>query len=1048
MACASLVTPATADDPQAAQTSANCCAAKPEKPAAPVPKYFLESLAFPHVTLELACVSERGKAEECGGRSPYPLKAGTPFAVLAKSSSGKPVAIKLSSGSARPTAGIDSLVAIPDTKGKLVFTARASPSDPGVTLGLEVGKGDDLPPVACAAWLPSAVELAPDAASIVSLLGNPKPLILEARGPDAIAIYSSEASPKNSAALLRITRAHALELRRTPAIELGLASRPVKSPFLVEFEIPHAAALGDLAERIAGLKDEQFSATNVGSHRIRLKADSYPSCEHWNDFLSELRELVWNLYPQPFSTRLFYLPAGDVSAAFKAISSGSPGKESPDAAASSAAGEAAKSPAKATAPASAASLSVASIAPDMLIFGDTHPGDDAAISEQRRLLAQLDLPRPEMIISAWVLQNSSTDGTSVGNFNDIVNRTVSANNEALQNGILSAWEYLKDAMNKADYFDALFFDYVVKRHVTNLPKAKDDTAGSAAESFLRNQPSAPVAEKQDSNLRERFGFCPSNQYCLGYVDLFRPLAPRLTDLLLAVVAAKDPLDAVCNAASHMENPSAPVPCPVTQNIEEKTGESSFGKAIKERLDLDREHKMTLQTCETQDLSALTSDVSPQRGSALKLNCFRETAAALFAGQRSSANSRVQPTPVGLLRAAIADFLYNYKLSQQYPHEFSAYELGRSADVLNSALRPIIDSFNRDVRTFQRFLGAELEVEVHEFNQKNKTKLFFRDKPSFLNNGLVTVRTISGQESTVNTISQSFLDASTAPQLADLAKTILSPATAANPGESASGSKPNPAAAASDILGHLLPLQVQFITGTLAAYQSSKVQIGRELSLDVTPRSLNGAVSAEINVKLNAGESAAPNYWQGTHKDNSADLSRVATHNTSTHIRVDSIKLFDVSAFSAVLQRARSRFPLLPPFVELPYIGTIVGVPLPPATEYHSSAALLSAIVVPTAADIASVAVFRPDAIVDRSDAPYCHWPGEPTDGYGHKPETICAIRRAISLADLDNQPVTEFHRAMIHCLATNQGAASWTRDGQPTITCEALTFDKVLHAAP
>ncbi|MDQ2843319.1 MAG: hypothetical protein M3Y72_20230, partial [Acidobacteriota bacterium] len=295
----------------------------------------------------------------------------------------------------------------------------------------------------------------------------------------------------------------------------------------------------------------------------------------------------------------------------------------------------------------------------------------------------------------------------------------------------------------------------------------------------------------------------------------------------------------------------------------------------------------------------------------------------FAGPSSRQGDKAEPSPLGLLRAAIADFLFNYKLSQQYPHEFSAYELGHSADILNSALRPIIDSFNRDVRTFQRFLGAELEVQVNEFNRNHSRRALFQSKPTFLNNGLVTVRTISGQDSTVDTSSQSFMDASTAPQISDLAKSILGQSNSTGSGGSGG------AGAATEVLGKLSPPEAQLITGAIAAYQSSKVQIGRQLSLDVMPRSLNGAVSAEITVKLNAGESSPPSYWGSTQNGN-ADLSRVATHNTSTRVRVDSVRLFDVSAFTAVLQRSHSRFPLLPPFMEIPYIGTIVGVPLPPA----------------------------------------------------------------------------------------------------------------------
>ena len=783
----------------------------------------------------------------------------------------------------------------------------------------------------------------------------------------------------------------------------------------------------------------------------------------------------WQLQPQPFSASLFYLTATDVSAALNATSgsqsaAGATAPKTAPATGSAPKDAGAPNPSNKTSPppgsspgaesaspsasAQKSSVAVAPLLSDRLVFSDTNPGDDELIAEKNRIIA-LDLPRPEMIISAWVLQNSSTDGQAVGNFNDIVQRTVARNNDALQIGVLNAWRFLKDMMNDpagAGYFDPLFYRYVVNRSVADF---SSDHAGSdirsASEDYLSNR-----SDTGSKPSRQSLGFCAVDEYCLGYVDLFRPLEPRLTDLLLAVAAANTPSQIVGEAAYWMENPGLPYPPATNSTPRTQEGEElrvQYRKDLTKKLDLDDpKNKFRVETCETKDLRLLTGGASIDQPNGIKLTCFRQAARELLGNSSSSVYRSVQPSPVGLLRAAIADFLFNYKMSIQYPHEFSAYDLGRSADVLNSALRPLIESFNRDVRTFQRFLGAELEVELDAFNKNHRSKLFFQDKPDFVNNGLVTVRTISGQETTVDTISQSFLDASSAPQIADLAKSILGQSNSGDSSGTGSG-KPSGAgaagkasSAASGILEGLTPVQVQAILGALSAYQSSKVQIGRELSLDVSPRSLNGAVSAEVAVKLNASETAPPNYWGGTQNGKPADLSRVGTHSTSTRVRVDSIKLFDVSAFTAVLERSRSRFPLLPPLVEIPYLGTLVGVPLPRAKEYHSSTALLSAIVVPAAADLASVAMFRPDAIVEPAEGGSCIWPGA-TKAASREPEKYCSVRRAISLADL-NQPVVEFHRAMVHCMATNWAAARVNSLGEPTAICQNLTFGDVLHLAP
>ena len=40
----------------------------------------------------------------------------------------------------------------------------------------------------------------------------------------------------------------------------------------------------------------------------------------------------------------------------------------------------------------------------------------------------------------------------------------------------------------------------------------------------------------------------------------------------------------------------------------------------------------------------------------------------------------------------------------------------------------------------------------------------------------------------------------------------------------------------------------------------------------------------------------------------------------------------------MLRKGRDKFPILPPFVELTYIGKLAGVPMKAATEFHTSSA--------------------------------------------------------------------------------------------------------------
>jgi hypothetical protein len=159
--------------------------------------------------------------------------------------------------------------------------------------------------------------------------------------------------------------------------------------------------------------------------------------------------------------------------------------------------------------------------------------------------------------------------------------------------------------------------------------------------------------------------------------------------------------------------------------------------------------------------------------------------------------------------------------------------------------------------------------------------------------------------------------------------------------------------------------------------------------------------------------------------------------------VESVKLFEVSSFSAVVQRSKSRFPLLPPFVEIPYIGSILGIPLPAAKEYHSSTAIISAIVVPTAADLAYGLRFVFDQVLDGDGGSCSFLKGSAGSGV----TTPCIFRRAVSLRDLNKSPIRNFHKYMTTCLATQMKSPFLSAATLPAVqnpgACRYLKFDTV-----
>jgi hypothetical protein len=939
-----------------------------------------------------------------------------------------------------------------------------------------------------------------DAGTIVDLMGDPQPFSLVAQGPDAILIYSTNRDAKDDPGGV------------IEEIEGKIKQLAALHPFHVALRVPHAAALGDLAANVSSLNYKQFTVENVGSDKIRISSSRQPDCNTWKNFLSDIRRLAWQPTPESPVQKLFYLNGSDVASALgggvsspgagggsskgsesasgqggesgkssgggessggadsgsqagttvnvnvgttanpsgqasgktatakgakskTGSSSGQPAGTQQSVTANAAGGASNASPSKSApggAPSAAqpASTSAAPAGSDFLVFSEATPGNDAAVTEKKRILAQLDMPHPEMLINVWSMQASSTAQEAITELSHSLQHEVTSHNEALQESIGKGWAFLRSQITQpGDFFDPYFWKYIASRYIADSP-APNRAAGSnarAAQEYI----DLHVGKQMDPAVRKSLGACENTEYCLGYTGIFQPLQPRLTDLLLTVIAAKSPAEVTDLAINQMEGVSASTtPYEISPEVIAPQKEV---KELIRSLALDRvKMKSTIaeitrdKGCEDADLAAIVSEYAKdQHRQPLFLECFRDRVKNLL--QPAKAASEL-PSSLGLLRAAVADFLFNYKMAQQYPHEFDAYYLIQSAQALNTALNPFAEAFNRDVAAYQRFLRAEIELKKEDLNKRCFLKKWLRlDKPTFFNNGLITVRTISGKETVVDTVTQSYLDVTAQPSISDLVKAVEQ----AQGGGSASSAIPN--VIARSLTGN----QAEVLVGALSAMQSTQAKIGRELMIDVTPRALSGASSAELELKMHVGETAEPTLYSGGQSAGNDNFSRVATHDTTTKVRVDSLKIFEISSFSALLQRSRSRFPLVPPLVELPYIGTIVGVPIPGAKEYHSSTAVLSAIVVPTAADLAYGLAFVDDHVV-AEDQSKCDQQKLP----------VCSLRGAVALADLNHQPIRNFHKAMLNCLATEMRtpfAEAMPVGNKPDEACTNLSFNTVLR---
>lgn len=837
----------------------------------------------------------------------------------------------------------------------------------------------------------------------------------------------------------------------------GLAS------FSVELKIPHAGALNGVVARLSALNYSQFTIVPVGADRVRITGtNGPPSAKVWMAFLDDVRHVVQGISPEPPVYKLFYTQSSDAMA----LLAPNQGSSSPAAAAPSVASAAGAAPvvqpqAAAGAQAATAAISATSASPievDTLAFSD-NLGDDAAVMERKRILAAIDLPRPEMIINAWVIQNSTKDGKKDMQMHDLVHGLVIQHNDVIQNALLRGWSYVKNRMAvPSNYFDKPFYEYLTERVVFN-PAAisKDDANADGADATAKkSQMFLSYADAQSSlqNL-DRYGICRSDEYCLGYRTLFQPMKPSFMSLLLGLIAAKDPVCEVGRAvdAVEMENPPAPDAGDCTLETVNANPPAEFKrkpleaenkallKNIEALLSIEPEGNPTIEenpSCEDNDRIRILDSLVEKPGPfavtpRLPLECFRQVAARTFDSKLGAA-----PNGIDLLRASIADFLFHYKMSQAYPHEFVPYDLSMSADAFNTAMSPLVEAFNRDLRVFEDYLRARIDAEVgaaHLVSRKN----------DFFNSGTVSLSTLSGYASSVSTNSTSFLDASQAPTPNALLSSIMgaAPASSTATGTTTTGTT----TPTTGVLGSLSGGQAQVLAGALQAYQSQQMQVSRSLSLNFTPRSLIGASASELVVTLNADEPAAPSYFPTTPGGTStpADSSYVANHDMTTHVRVDSIKLFEVSAFSAILQNGHRVFPLLPPFLTLPYIGTFAGIPLPPAKQYHSSTAILEATVVPTATDLAYSLRYVVDAIVDENKT--CAWPTLDASASTNATKA-CTIHRALSLTDFGNEPIREFHRMKVQCFATGGRSATPT-DQNPTQlvdpVCANLSFQNVFH---
>jgi hypothetical protein len=737
------------------------------------------------------------------------------------------------------------------------------------------------------------------------------------------------------------------------------------------------------------------SAQVLGDSLIRLQSDARMPREDLHLLTRYLRQYGFGSAGPAPAKQLFYLNAGNVVAG---LNGAAPAAVTGNATAPSTA--TVTTPPKASSP-SGVMVPIG----DTVVFTDR---EDARASDwdRIRLLTMLDLPRPEVLMNMWSLQESTPDGRDLASRNEKIREIVSSHNDALQNSIEYGWAYLSRQMKDPTYFDPAFYNYLTQRFVSDGPECAADPHAAAC---------IPAED------RAKWGLCAEGTYCLGYLHAFQPLKPTLSNIILGVLAARDPFRAVFTTIGCMEGradiygpqcfPERPELAHLPMDVRapsSQPGSSDTQCQATERHNfvqaaIDQGEQAS---CELIDRASLEAQRRCQLAPALPLTCFLSQAAKSFVpyhgfstfsfdelsglgnvpiGELGSKLTPVEPnfstTPLGLLRAGVANFLFNYKMAMEFPKDFSPYSLSQSAQELNAELNPLVVAFNQDVAAFSRDVMERVEVATPKDSRWFEP---WHQHRSSIADGLITVRGISGLESLVDTDTQSSFSA---PQYQTLGSVVSNLAGIENQFGGGSAGSTSAAAAgtsntattttvngnvtttnattmpvaapatppASSALTQILPagLSKASLPLALAAAVSptaATAQIGRQLTLDIVPHSLPGASSAELEVNLWAQEDSPPTLYKdgGTSPANDA-LSRVARHNVFTRVRVESLKMFEVSSFTALVQRPRNKVPILPiPLVEIPLITDLIGLPLPGAKVYHRSTAIVSALIVPTA----------------------------------------------------------------------------------------------------
>ncbi|HEX8723727.1 MAG TPA: hypothetical protein VF736_24135 [Pyrinomonadaceae bacterium] len=303
----------------------------------------------------------------------------------------------------------------------------------------------------------------------------------------------------------------------------------------------------------------------------------------------------------------------------------------------------------------------------------------------------------------------------------------------------------------------------------------------------------------------------------------------------------------------------------------------------------------------------------------------------------------------MAKAALLRFALNYGQLVHDPENFDPYYLQQSSGVLNTRLQAAIDALNQDIE--EVFVAPTLDRIRHitdgfcdvEYAQVGKTNVASLSGVSTI----VTSKSVNAFE-TIRPLSLTdFLDS--AKSITDKTAPLV------------------PNAATTNMLGTVPFAEVLGLVGALGQDRATWRELNSGISLTIKPNVLRNMTSAELEVNLGTGDPQAA----GTREAGARPLTRVSQHDVNTKVYVNALDFFDLSAFAsqATLSGGRAYVPIIGPFWrglfgEAPVVGELLSWKKPPQTVYSQSLVLTTSFITPTAM---GVALLVPTDIPDGAD---------------------------------------------------------------------------------